>query len=65
MKMTKNMLEGKIRQLEGELTLLKQIIEKPISYGADERRWGRLRPAVKAVRRSLYRDLYAKSSRVR
>ena len=60
--MTTKSFQSKIRRLESELGTLKRMIVREPDLEIDEKNWATVRRPAKAVRRSVYRDVYTKVS---
>lgn len=58
--MTNATLVKKIRNIEIELEGVKRIVKTRPDFGADERSWKKIQPAVRKTRRKLYREQYGK-----
>lgn len=58
--MTNVTLVKKIRDIEIELEGVKRILKVKPDFGADERSWKKVQPAVRKVRSKLYREQYGK-----
>ena len=58
--MTTATLIKKIRDIEMELEGVKRIVKVRPDFAVDEKNWKKLQPAVKKIRRALYREQYGK-----
>lgn len=58
--MTNATLVKKVREIEIELEGVKRVLKTEPDFAVDERVWKKVQPAVRKVRRKLYREQYGK-----
>lgn len=58
--MTNAALIKKVRDIEIELEGVKRVLKTEPDFAADEKAWRKMRPAVRKMRRKLYREQYGK-----
>lgn len=58
--MNQTAIRQKILTLQAQLEAVKAATEKRPDFSIDEINWKRIRPAVKRIRKRLYRERYGK-----
>ena len=58
--MTNATLVKKVRDIEIELEGVKRVLKAEPDFALDEKSWKKVQPAVRKIRRALYREQYGK-----